>query len=178
MEVSTMNKMIRSVIPVALSVACMFLLTLATAHAQVTTADIVGTVTDPSGAAVVNGTATATDVGTGVTQKVTLSSTGSFEFTLLQVGVYKVNVQATGFKGYATQVTLAAGDRARVNATLSMGQAAETITVESTTPALQTDDSSIGTLITSEATQDLPLNGRNVTNLITFRPFSGRSCVA
>jgi hypothetical protein len=154
-------------IPIYLSIAGMFL-PLLTASAQVTTADIVGTVTDPSGAAVVNGTATATDVGTGVTQKVTLSSTGSFEFTLLQVGVYKVNVQATGFKGYATQVTLAAGDRARVNATLSMGQAAETITVESTTPALQTDDSSIGTLITSEATQDLPLNGRNVTNLITL----------
>jgi len=158
---------LRRMIPIYLSIAGMFL-PLLTASAQVTTADIVGTVTDPSGAAVVNGTATATDVGTGVTQKVTLSSTGSFEFTLLQVGVYKVNVQATGFKGYATQVTLAAGDRARVNATLSMGQAAETITVESTTPALQTDDSSIGTLITSEATQDLPLNGRNVTNLITL----------
>ena len=162
-----MNKMIRSVIPVALSVACMFLLTLATAHAQVTTADIVGTVTDPSGAAVVTGTATATNTGTNVTQKVALNSTGSFAFTLLQVGSYKVSIQAEGFKTYATQVTLSSGDRARVDATLSLGQAAETITVESTTPALQTDESTIGTLITSQATQDLPLNGRNVLNLIT-----------
>src|ERR1035437_4533646 len=96
MEVSTMNKMIRSVIPVALSVACMFLLTLATVHAQVTTADIVGTVTDPSGAAVVTGTATATNTGTNVTQKVALNSTGSFAFTLLQVGSYKVSIQAEG----------------------------------------------------------------------------------
>src|ERR1700704_1856494 len=90
-----------------------------TAHAQVTTADIVGNVTDPSGASVINGTATATAVGTGVTQTVTLSDSGAFTFTLLQVGVYKVSVQAPGFKGYATQVTLAAGNRARVNATLS-----------------------------------------------------------
>src|ERR1019366_5082735 len=167
MEVSTMNKMIRSVIPVALSVACMFLLTLATAHAQVTTADIVGTVTDPSGAAVVTGTATATNTGTNVTQKVVLNSTGSFAFTLLQVGSYKVSIQAEGFKTYATQVTLSSGDRARVDATLSLGQAAETITVESTTPALQTDESTIGTLITSQAEQDLPLTGPNVLHLIT-----------
>ena len=65
-------------------------------------------------------------------------------------------------------MTLAAGDRARVNAQLALGQAEQTITVESTTPALQTDDSTIGTLITSQATQDLPLNGRNVTSLITL----------
>ena len=65
-------------------------------------------------------------------------------------------------------MTLAAGDRARINAQLSMGQAEQTITVESTTPALQTDEATIGTLITSQATQDLPLNGRNILNLITL----------
>jgi hypothetical protein len=155
-------------IPLALSVVFMYFLTLATAGAQVTTADIVGTVTDPSGATVVSGSATANNAATGVTQKVVLSNSGSFEFTLLQVGSYKVTVQAPGFKTYATQVTLAAGDRARINATLTLGQAAETITVESTTPALQTDESTIGTLITSQATQDLPLNGRNVTSLVTL----------
>ncbi len=79
-----------------------------------------------------------------------------------------MTVEATGFKNYVTQVTLAAGDRARVNAQLSMGQAEQTITVESTTPALQTDEATIGTLITSQATQDLPLNGRNILNLITL----------
>src|ERR1035438_10376020 len=81
-----------------------------------------------------------------------------------------------GFKGYTTQVTLAAGDRARVNAALALGQATETVTVESTTPALQTDESTIGTLITSEATQDLPLNGRNVLNLITVSEIGRASC--
>jgi outer membrane receptor protein involved in Fe transport len=168
MEAKAVFNRIPKASPLLFSAVCFCFFTLATAHAQVTTADIVGTVTDPSGAAVINGSATAVAVATGVTQTVALSNTGAFEFTLLQVGIYKVGVQAPGFKGYATQVTLAAGDRARVNATLSMGQAAETITVESTTPALQSDDSTIGTLITSEATQDLPLNGRNVTSLITL----------
>ncbi|HEY1896657.1 MAG TPA: TonB-dependent receptor [Terracidiphilus sp.] len=136
--------------------------------AQITTADIVGTVTDPSGAAVPNGTATATNVATGRAQTANVGNDGAFTFTLLQVGTYKVTVQAQGFKSYATQVTLAAGDRARINAQLSVGQAEQTVTVEATTPALQTDESTIGTLITSQATQDLPLNGRNVTSLVTL----------
>jgi hypothetical protein len=111
---------------------------------------------------------TLTSLATGETQKVAATSSGSFEFTLLQVGTYKVSVQAAGFKTFTTEVTLAIGDRARVNALLALGQASETVTVESTTPALQTDESTIGTLITSEATQDLPLNGRNVLNLVTL----------
>jgi hypothetical protein len=125
-------------------------------------------VTDPSGAAVVMGTATATNTATGSTQKVSLTSAGTFTFTLLQVGTYTVSVQVSGFKNFQTQVTLAAGDRARVSAQLAMGQAEQSITVESTTPALQTDESTIGTLIDSQATQDLPLNGRNILNLITL----------
>ena len=168
MEAKQMINRIRRVLPLVLGVALMCVLTLAKLGAQVTTADIVGTVTDPSGAAVVTGTATATSVATGEVKKENLSATGTFEFTLLQVGSYKVGVQASGFKSYVTEVTLAAGDRARVTAGLTLGAAAETVTVESSTPALQTDDSTIGTLITSEATQDLPLNGRNVTNLVTL----------
>ena len=151
-----------------LSVATVYLLTLTMAHGQVTTADIVGTATDPNGAVVVNGTAIATNTATGLIQKAALSQAGVFEFTLLQVGTYKVSVQAPGFKSFATQVTLAAGDRARINAQLSLGQEEQTVTVEATTPALQTDESTIGTLITSQATQDLPLNGRNVTSLVTL----------
>lgn len=155
-------------IPLFLSIVAFCFLLTSMGVAQVTTADIVGTVTDPSGAAVISATVTATSLSTGISQKVAVTETGGFQFTLLQVGSYKVSVQAAGFKGYTTQVTLAAGDRARVNAALALGQATETVTVESTTPALQTDESTIGTLITSEATQDLPLNGRNVLNLITL----------
>jgi hypothetical protein len=106
-------------------------------------------------------------MGTGATKTTKVSGSGEFQFGLLQVGNYTVSVQATGFKGYATQVTLAAGDRARVNAVLSPGESTETVQVNGTTPALQSDSSTVGTLITTEATQNLPLNGRNVLNLIT-----------
>jgi hypothetical protein len=153
---------------ICFSLACLCLFAFANLNAQVTTADIVGTITDPSGAVVPNGTATASNVATGQTQTAHAANDGGFTFTLLQVGTYKITVQAQGFKSYATQVTLAAGDRARINAQLSLGQAEQTVTVEATTPALQTDESTIGTLITSQATQDLPLNGRNVTSLVTL----------
>ena len=114
--------------------------------AQVTTADIVGTVTDPSGASVPGASLVATDVGTGIIAKAVTTEAGTYEFTLLQVGTYRVSVQAAGFKGYSSQVTLAAGDRARVNASLTLGEATETVEVTSTTPALATDTSEIGNL--------------------------------
>jgi Carboxypeptidase regulatory-like domain/TonB dependent receptor len=169
MEASLVISPMRKAVPIFLSALCALLLAMPTSLlGQVSTADIVGTATDPNGAAVADGTATATNLATGVSQRVALSKTGDFTFTLLQTGSYSVTVQAPGFKEYETQVTLAVGDRARVSAQLTLGQASETVTVQSITPALQTDDSTIGTLITSQATQDLPLNGRNVTDLITL----------
>jgi hypothetical protein len=159
---------LRKLIPLVLSVAGLCFLTLATAKAQVTTADIVGNATDPTGAAVAKGTATVTNTGTGIEQKNSLTAEGAFTFTLLEVGTYQVTVEAPGFKNFVTTVTLAAGDRARIQAVMKVGAATESVTVESITPALKQDDSTIGTLITSEATQDLPLNGRNVTDLVTL----------
>jgi hypothetical protein len=152
----------------ALCLLCLSFLLPAGGRAQVTTADIVGTVTDLTGAVVTTATVTATDTGTGEVRTTNVSPSGEFQFALLQVGTYRVGVKATGFKAYASEVTLAAGDRARVNAVLSPGSTTETVEVQATTPALQSDSSTIGTLITSQATQDLPLNGRNVTNLITL----------
>ena len=153
-------------IPLVLGAVFLCFITLAIAHAQVTTADLVGTVTDSSGAAVVHGSASVLSLGTGATQKTPLSASGDYQFTLLQVGTYKVTIQAQGFKTFVTQVTLAAGDRARVNALLTVGQTSETVTVEATAPALQSQDATVGTLITGDLTQNLPLDGRNVTNLV------------
>jgi len=78
MEANQVINRTRRAFPFVLSVALMCFLTLAKMGAQVTTADIVGTVTDPSGAAVVTGTATATSLATGEVKKVNLSGTGTF----------------------------------------------------------------------------------------------------
>ena len=150
------------------SFVCMCFLGMGRAHAQVTTADIVGTVTDSTGAVVTSATVTATNTSTGEVKKTTVSGSGEFQFSLLQVGSYTVTIEAPGFKVYATQLTLAVGDRGRINAALALGANTQTVNVEATAPALQTDTSTIGTLITSQATQDLPLNGRNLLNLVTL----------
>jgi outer membrane receptor protein involved in Fe transport len=138
---------------------------------QVTTADIVGSVTDPSGAIVANATVTAKNQGTAVTRTTTTGSSGDYTFTLLPLGAYTVSIEAKGFKTFVSKnVTLSAGDRVRVDAPLALGEANETVEVESTTPALQTDSSSVGLLINTKAVQDLPLNGRNVIQLVELSP--------
>ena len=83
-----------------LTAFCSLLLVMPTSLlAQVSTADIVGTATDPNGAAVASGTATATNLATGVTQKVALSNTGDFTFTLLQIGTYSVDCPGARLQG-------------------------------------------------------------------------------
>lgn len=69
------------------------------------------------------------------------------QFFLVQVGTYKVSVKAAGFMSYTTEVTLAAADRTSVNARLSLGSTTDTVKMQATTPALQSDCSTMGTLI-------------------------------
>src|SRR6202012_489296 len=128
MEVSPVSIPVRNTLRIVLGLICALLAAMpASLRAQVSTADIVGTATDPNGAAVVDGTATATNLATGITQTAPLGKSGDFTFTLLQIGNYSVTVHAPGFKDYQTQVTLAVGDRARVSAQLSVGEASQTV---------------------------------------------------
>jgi len=132
-----------------------------------TTADILGTVTDPTGAVVVNAQVTLTNVATSVKQQTKTSSSGDYLFTLLLNGTYTINVEAQGFKSFSMPaVELSAGARQRVDVHLAIGQSAETVTVTSAPPAIQTDSSSIGSTLTSQPVEDLPLNGRNFINLV------------
>lgn len=132
------------------------------------TADIVGTVTDTSGAVVPGATVTLTNVGTNISQSTQSSASGDYVFNLLQVGTYSVKVEAKGFKTFvAPSVTLAAGDRARVDSKLEVGNVTETVEVSGTVaPALQTDTSTIGSLVPSQSVEDLPLDSRNIVRLI------------
>jgi hypothetical protein len=141
-------------------------------RAQQNTADIIGTVTDTSGAVVPNAAVTLTNTGTNISQTTQSNGTGDYTFTLVQVGSYVVKVQATGFKTYvAPNISVSSGDRARVDAKMEVGALAQTVEVQATsTPALQTDTTSLGALVTTQAVEDVPLNGRNVTKLIQLTP--------
>jgi hypothetical protein len=150
-----------------ITLVCFGLVFVTIARAQ-NTADVVGTVTDTSGAVVPGATVTLTNTGTNITQTTEASGSGDYAFALVQVGAYSVKVEAKGFKTFvAPSLTVSSGDRARVDAKMEVGEQSTTVEVQATsTPALQTDTSSIGTLVTSRGVEDLPLNGRNIVKLV------------
>ena len=101
-----------------------FLLALAsgTAMAQVATGDILGTVTDSSGAAIPGATVQVENLGTHVIRDAIAAGNGSYTFTELQPGTYAITVKVSGFKTYSNPaLELVAGDRARVDAALAVG---------------------------------------------------------
>jgi hypothetical protein len=112
------------------------------AAAQSTTADILGTVTDSTGAIMPGAKVVVTAPATGEKREATANAAGEFVFNNLNPGHYKVEMTASGFKTFVVPDLLAAaGDRARVDAKLTAGAVKETVVVASITPLLQTDSS-------------------------------------
>lgn len=131
------------------------------------TADIVGTITDTSGAVLLGANVTLTNIGTNISRSTTTSTTGDYTFPQMPVGTYSITVEAMGFKRFASNVSVSAGDRARVDAKMELGEVSQTVEVQSSsTPALQTDSSTLGSLVTQQAVEDVPLNGRNFVKLV------------
>ena len=140
-------------------------------HGQLTTADIVGTVTDASGAVVPNAAVTVTNLGTNEQRTTTTNQSGDYQVTLLPVGHYSITVKGAGFKSSSTpDLSVEAGDRARNDVKLETGGSSETVTVEATTPLLQADNATVSSTVTAKAVQDLPLNGRNFVQLVQIVP--------
>ena len=154
------------------SIACVSLLcSVRPGQAQQVTGDIVGTVTDAQGAVVPGAQVTAENTGTHQKRTIASSAAGEYVISELQPGGYTIVVSAPGFKSVTIQsIVLAAGDRIRENAPLQIGEASETVTVESVAPAIQTDSSVLSTTITTRQAEDLPLNGRNYIQLAQLVP--------
>jgi hypothetical protein len=143
---------------------CVALLTLAptVSVAQVSTGDILGNITDASGAALPGAKILLTNTQTQERHAVNSDPTGEFVFTLLLSGHYSLQVGAAGFRPYRVDnIDLAAGDRRRVVVNMAVGNVSQTVVVSSAPPALETDSTVMSTVIPQTAVQDLPLNGRN-----------------
>ena len=123
--------------PPVFLLAIVLLLTSA-ALAQLTTADILGTVTDQTGASVPNATVTLTNLGTNDQRTVQSNGSGDYTFTLLPVGHYSISVKAGGFQESITKdFGVEAGDRARADIHLQVGSQTAVVEVTATTPLLQ-----------------------------------------
>jgi len=137
----------------------------AAAMAQVETADILGRVTDASHAVIPDAAVTVTNLETGVVYKQKSNGVGEYLVPALPIGRYSVRIESSGFEVYSVpDTTLSGGDRLRVDAAMTIG-ASVTVEVVTANPALQTDSSTLGTVVTEREVQDLPLDGRNFMEL-------------
>src|SRR5713226_5951941 len=134
-------------------------------------ATVVGTITDPSGAAVANATITITHTETGKVYHLTSSSDGQYVAPDLPIGHYNVKVEASGFKAAEQRgVVLQVGDRTRLDYQMSMGGASETITVEANAVQVQTDSGELSNVITDQQVSQLAVNGRSIYQLAQLTP--------
>jgi hypothetical protein len=147
------------------------IMTVSVVSAQLTTADVLGTITDSTGAVVPGAKVTIRNLSTGVTASTKSNGTGDYIFNLLPPGHYSVVIEAQSFKKVEyPDLALAAGDRVRENGAMQTGTVEETVEVSTAPPLLQTDSSSVTSVVTEQAVQDLPLNGRNFVNLVQIQP--------
>ena len=147
------------------------LFTSQTARAQFETATVLGSVRDSNDAAVQNAAVTLKNIGTDITQTATTDESGDYQFVNVKIGNYQVIVEAGGFnKTIADQVNVTVNARQRVDLTLQVATAAETVVVTDAANLLQTDSSEIGQVIQRKQIVALPLNGRSYANLALLAP--------
>ena len=134
--------------------------------AQITTANILGTIMDSSGGVLPNATVVLTNKGTQSVRSEVSNSAGEYTFVQIQSGHYSITVTAPGFqKIVVDDISLIAGDRLRKDVTLGIGGTTQTVEVSSAPPSLDTDSSALSTVVTTKQVEDLPLNGRNFVQL-------------
>jgi len=142
------------------------LCTAAPLRAQVDAGAILGTVSDASGGSVRGATVTLTNEGTNASLSTTTGSDGTYKFTPVRIGSYKLTATIQGFQTITQRnVVVNVGQEVVVDFTLKPGSVSETVEVQSSVPVLETQDASVGQVIDSRSVNDLPLNGRNFTFL-------------
>jgi len=150
------------------SLVLLGILTCAAAWGQAT-AQMHGTVLDASGAAIPGADIKATQTETGLARTATSGADGAFVLTNLPLGPYQVEVSKEGFTKYVQNgVVLQVNSDPAVEAALKIGAVTEQVVVEANAAQVETRSSGIGEVVQTQRIVDLPLNGRNVTDLITL----------
>jgi hypothetical protein len=138
---------------------------------QSTYGSISGTVTDPSGAAIAGAQITLTNIGTSEKHTQTTSDQGTYSFVNVIPGQYRVDIEKTGFKHSArSNVAVQVQLDTHIDTILTVGATSETVEVTAETSLLQTESASLGQVVEQRKANELPLNGRNIFNLIIVSP--------
>jgi len=139
--------------------------------AQGGTGSISGRVVDTTGGVVAGAKVTVTNSGTGLTRTVTVDDQGRYTLLDLDIGTYQVETEAAGFKRFIhSGVVLSVGDALTVDVALEVGAAEQSVTVTGEITQVQTNSSELGGLVEPQQISNLPLNGRDYTQLLTLVP--------
>jgi len=138
---------------------------------QTTMGRILGSISDQSGAGVAGATVVITDVQRDTTRTVRTDDSGNYVAPELQPGIYKVRVEAKGFKTVErVNIAVEVAEDLRVDVSLPAGQVSETVIVTDEVPLVNSTSSTLGGTLSNKEINDLPLNGRNYENLLQLRP--------
>ena len=164
----------RTVICRAASAMATIFLASGLAYAQTgagTFGTILGTIKDETGAVLPKVTVTVSNERTGLTRSTTTNEEGSFQVPALLPGAYRVEIEASGFKKYQqTGIDLRVNESVRVDVTMRVGELTETVEVTGGAPLLTTSSATVGHVIENKAVVELPLNGRDFTQLTLLVP--------
>ena len=129
---------------------------------QVDQGTITGIVQDTTGAVIPGARVTLTEINTGVVLHTTTNGSGIYVFSPIKIGNYKVNATAPGFKTTTQEhIQLNVQQRLSVNLTLTPGAVTQTVMVTTAPPLLQTQQGSVGQVMSTQTINNIPLNGRN-----------------
>jgi hypothetical protein len=160
-------KKVLSVIAVTLGI----LLLVAPVFAQTANGRISGAVKDQTGGSIVGAAVVVTDTARGLTRNLTTDEAGAYLAPNLIPGSYTVRVTFTGFQAFErTNITLGVGQDLFVDVVLQPGSQTQTVTITEEVPLVNTTSSTLGGTLSNSTINDLPLNGRNFTNLLELRP--------
>jgi hypothetical protein len=154
-----------------LAVCALVLLASAPLFAQGSSARLLGSISDQTGASIPGATVTIQDVARGNARTLTTDAAGEFSAPGLLPGTYTLRVEFKSFKTVERQnIVLEVGQDARVDITMQPGEQTQVVNVTESVPLIETNNAELGGTLQNKVINDLPLNGRNFENLLDLRP--------
>jgi len=165
------SSVLRAVLLAALAIPFLSVLIVGNVYAQVEKATLSGTVTDSSGGVIVGAEVQAKNVATSVTYSGVTDVQGRYVLAEMAVGTYDVSAQKTGFQQILqTGIVLTVGARPILDFKLPVGRASEVVEVRGEASRVDTETAAVGQLVSPSQIENLPINGRNFTSLLTLAP--------
>lgn len=131
---------------------------------------LAGTVTDASGAAIPGAEVRIVNQGTGLTRTQPTPPAGDFNFPDLGTGVYQITVSKQGFQAYRQEIEVAVGKVSSLAVILGVASQAQTVEVQAAAAVLETNQTALNSVVATRAVQEIPLNGRDFTQLLRLTP--------